>query len=51
MLSNSKSSLNIKTLPFFGPKGGCALLRSTPCLESQGCHLIPSFYLLPCYSA
>ena len=26
--------------------GGWALLMSTPCLESQGCHLIPSFCLL-----
>ena len=34
-----------------GPNCGRALLMSPPCLESQGCHLIPSFYLLPCYSA
>ena len=34
-----------------GLKGGQALLMSPPCLESRGCHLIPSFYLLCCYSA
>ena len=33
------------------PKGGRVLLMSPACLESQGCHLTPSFYLLPCYSA
>ena len=32
-------------------KGGWALLMSLPCLKSQGCHLIPSFCLLSCYSA
>ena len=33
------------------PKGGRDLVMSLPCLESQGCHLIPSFYLLSCYAA
>ena len=30
-------------------KGGC--LMSSPCLESQGCHLIPLYHLLSCSSA
>ena len=47
MLSNS----SLKPLRSFGPKGGRALLVSPRCLESQGCHLIRSFYLLSCYSA
>ena len=33
------------------PKGGRGCLMSPPCLESQGCHLIPLFYLLSCSSA
>ena len=33
------------------PKGGCGCLMSPPCLESQGCHLIPLCYLLSCVSA
>ena len=33
------------------PKGGGGCLMSPPCLESQGCHLIPLCYLLSCSSA
>ena len=33
------------------PKGGRGCLMSPPCLESQGCHLIPLCYLLSCSSA
>ena len=33
------------------PKGGLGCLMSPPCLESQGCHLIPLCYLLSCSSA
>ena len=32
-------------------KGGGGCLMSPPCLESQGCHLIPLCYLLSCSSA
>ena len=32
-------------------KGGRGCLMSPPCLESQGCHLIPFYYLLSCSSA
>ena len=32
------------------PKGGRGCLMSPPCLESQGCHLIPLCYLLSCSS-
>ena len=32
-------------------KGGRRCLMSSPCLESQGCHLIPLYYLLSCSSA
>ena len=35
----------------FPPKGGQGCLMSPPCLESQGCHLIPLCYLLSCSSA
>ena len=31
------------------PKGGRGCLMSSPCLESQGCHLIPLSYLLSCF--
>ena len=33
------------------PKGGLGCLMSPPCLKSQGCHLIPLYYLLSCCSA
>ena len=33
------------------PKGGRECLMSPPCLESQGCYLIPLNYLLSCFSA
>ena len=33
------------------PKGSRGYLMSPPCLESQGCHLIPLCYLLSCSSA
>ena len=33
------------------PKGGWGCLISPPCLESQGCHLIPLCCLLSCSSA
>ena len=33
------------------PKGGPGCLMSPPCLESQGCHLIPLCYRLSCSSA
>ena len=33
------------------PKGGRGCLMSTPCLESQGCHLIPFCYFLSFSSA
>ena len=36
---------------FQPPKGGRGCLMSPPCLESQGCHLIPLCYLLSCSSA
>ena len=46
----SKSSL--KLFSSFGLKAGRALLQmSHPCQESQGFQLIPSFYLLSCYTA
>ena len=32
-------------------KGGWGCVMSPPCLESQGCHLIPLCYLLSCSSA
>ena len=32
-------------------KGGRGCLMSPPCLESQGCHLIPLCYLVSCASA
>ena len=32
-------------------KGGRECPMSSPCLESQGCHLIPLYYLLSCFSA
>ena len=32
-------------------KGGQGCLMFIPCLESQGCHLIPLSYLLSCFSA
>ena len=35
---------------FRTPKGGREYLMSPPCLESQGCHLIPLCYLLSCSS-
>ena len=38
-------------LIFWPPKGGRGCLMSPPCLESQGCHLIPLCYLLSCSSA
>ena len=41
----SKSPL--KLLRSFVPKGGRTLLMSPPCLESQGCHLIPVFLPAP----
>ena len=31
-------------------KGGRVSLMSSSCLEFQGCHLIPFFYLLSCFS-
>ena len=34
----------------FCPEGGRGCLMSPPCLESQGCHLIPLCYLLSCSS-
>ena len=43
----SKSSL--KLLCSVGQKGGRALLMSLPCMESRGCQLIASFYVLSCY--
>ena len=33
------------------PKGGWICPMSFPCLESQGCHLIPLYYLHSCSSA
>ena len=36
---------------FYPPKGGQGCLMSPPCLESQGCHLIPRCCLLSCSSA
>ena len=38
-------------LPPPPPKGSRGCLMSPPCLESQGCHLIPLCYLLSCSSA
>ena len=32
------------------PKGGRGCIMSPPCLESEGCHLIPLCYLLSCSS-
>ena len=37
--------------PASAPKGRLGCLMSPPCLESQGCHLIPLYYLLSCTSA
>ena len=37
--------------PIIPPKGSRGCLMSPPCLESQGCHLIPLCYLLSCSSA
>ena len=42
------STISTELLP---PKGGRGCLMSPPCLESQGCHLIPLCYLLSCSSA
>ena len=33
------------------PKGGRERLMFPPCLESQGCHLVPLYYLPSCSSA
>ena len=33
------------------PKGGWRRLMSPPCVESQGCHLIPHYCLMSCSSA
>ena len=41
----------IPSSPQLPPKGGWGCLMSPPCLESQGCHLIPLCYLLSCSSA
>ena len=30
-------------------KGGRGCLMSPPCLKSQGCHLLPLYYLLSCF--
>ena len=38
-------------MPSEAPKGGWGCLMSPPCLESQGCHLIPLYYLFSCFSA
>ena len=43
--------LNMVTLFPSPPKGSRGCLMSPPCLESQGCHLIPLYYLLSCSSA
>ena len=45
------SMLTPFTLFLCPPKGGRGCLMSPPCLESQGCHLIPLCYLLSCSSA
>ena len=43
---------SVRTPPCTPPKGGRGCLMSPPpCLESQGCHLIPLYYLLSCSSA
>ena len=39
------------SVPGTAPEGRPGCLMSPPCLESQGCHLIPLFYLLSCSSA
>ena len=41
----------VDTVSVVPPKGGRGCLMSPPCLESQGCHLIPLCYLLSCSSA
>ena len=46
-----KSFTTILSLYLWPPKGGRGCLMSPPCLESQGCHLIPLCYLLSCSSA
>ena len=46
-----KSVLVSAMLSLFPPKGGRGCLMSPPCLESQGCHLIPLCYFLSCSSA
>ena len=50
-----KFSIMPVTLPWASlpvpPKGGRGCLMSPPCLESQGCYLIPLCYLLSCSSA
>ena len=46
------SSVCIDTVTLTAPpKGGRGCLMSSPCLESQGCHLVPLCYLLSCSSA
>ena len=34
----------------YSPQGGRGCLMPRPCLESQGCHLFPLYYLLSCSS-
>ena len=43
-----KSGLHV--LIISPPKGGQGCLRYPSCLESQGCHRIPIFQLLSCFS-
>ena len=53
-VSVNRSQISLRLLSFNSqspPKGGRGCLMSPPCLESQGCHLIPLFYLLSCSSA
>ena len=51
MLCLQVCSIPRRTPVPFPPKGGRGCLMSPPCLESQGCHLIPLCYLLSCSSA
>ena len=45
-----KAMKTVWALPFWWltPEGRPGCLMSPPCLESQGCHLIPLFYPLSC---
>ena len=50
-LANSRSVHSLMLSSHLPLKGCWVCLMSSPCLESQSCHLIPLYYLLSCSSA